>query len=186
VTVVPTAPKAETQAKVQAAPAKQPSTPAPAAKPLPPVGTAAYAVVKLAASSPGRHVCYRAHVAGIGWQAPVCDGATAGTTGQNLRIEALNIATAGTDGTSAAGYVQNIAWQSWTSAATQSNMTIGTTGQSLRLEAFSLRVGTGAVCVQAHVQNIAWQSKVCASAGNSVTAGTTGQSLRMEAVRITV
>ena len=34
---------------------------------------------------------YRAHVANIGWQGWVRDGATAGTTGQGRKIEALEI-----------------------------------------------------------------------------------------------
>ncbi|CAL9526436.1 hypothetical protein SUDANB140_03962 [Streptomyces sp. enrichment culture] len=37
--------------------------------------TAAGAVERLGS---GRHVCYRVHLKGSGWTAPVCDGATAG------------------------------------------------------------------------------------------------------------
>jgi N-acetylmuramoyl-L-alanine amidase len=37
------------------------------------------------------HVKYRAHVRNIGWQAWVTDGVQAGTTGQNLPIEALEV-----------------------------------------------------------------------------------------------
>ena len=34
---------------------------------------------------------YRAHVQGIGWQAWKSDGATAGTTGQARRVEAIQV-----------------------------------------------------------------------------------------------
>src|ERR1700712_2191652 len=36
-------------------------------------------------------VQYSAHVQNIGWQSPVADGATAGTVGQGLRMEALEV-----------------------------------------------------------------------------------------------
>jgi len=42
-----------------------------------------------AESTPG--VTYAAHVQRIGWQAEVEDGATAGTTGRALRVEALRL-----------------------------------------------------------------------------------------------
>jgi hypothetical protein len=152
-----------------------------------PVGTAAYAVQKLAASSSGRHICYRAYVTDIGWQSPVCDGALAGTTGQSRAIEALNIAVSGTGGTGANGYMQDTGWESaWKGAANGANLTIGSPGKSLRMEAFAMNVGVGTVCVNAHVQNLGWQGKKCDVPGNWVTGGTTGQSLRLEAVEITV
>ncbi|MDP4147168.1 MAG: hypothetical protein Q8936_22280 [Bacillota bacterium] len=34
---------------------------------------------------------YQVQVEDIGWQTPVQDGAVAGTTGQNLRVEAIRI-----------------------------------------------------------------------------------------------
>lgn len=53
-----------------------------------PVVTAATAVTRLAADDPGvRHICYRAYETGEGWQKPVCDGALAGTVGQNRPIK---------------------------------------------------------------------------------------------------
>jgi uncharacterized protein YjdB len=36
-------------------------------------------------------VCYQAHVQQIGWQTIVCQGDTAGTEGQGLRLEAISI-----------------------------------------------------------------------------------------------
>ncbi len=37
------------------------------------------------------HVCYQAHVGGVGWAFPVCDGMVAGTTGQGRRLEAIRV-----------------------------------------------------------------------------------------------
>jgi uncharacterized protein YjdB len=39
----------------------------------------------------GARLCYRAHVQNIGWMTEVCDAAQAGTTGQSLRLEALQM-----------------------------------------------------------------------------------------------
>ena len=60
---------------------------------------AAFAVAALtvplaAAAAPAQSatgLVYSAHVQNIGWQASVSDGATAGTTGKSLRMEALRI-----------------------------------------------------------------------------------------------
>lgn len=127
---------------------------------------------------------YRAHVAKIGWQSSVSDGATAGTTGRSLSLEALRLSVAG-DRLSGdilwRGHVQNIGWQPWTTSASP----IGTTGLGLRLEAFELRL-TGdlasrySIRYRAHVQDIGWQPYRT----DGATAGTVGQGLRMEAVTI--
>ena len=39
----------------------------------------------------GVHICYTAQVQNIGWQGWVCDGAIAGTVGQGLQIEAIEV-----------------------------------------------------------------------------------------------
>ena len=46
-------------------------------------------------SSEPPSVSYRAHVAGIGWQGAVSDGAVAGTTGRSLAVEALQFRLSG-------------------------------------------------------------------------------------------
>ncbi|MGK3648693.1 hypothetical protein [Pseudarthrobacter enclensis] len=127
---------------------------------------------------------YQAHVATLGWQPSVADGATAGTTGRALPLESLRLAVAG-DRLAGdilwRGHVQNLGWQQWTTAASA----IGTTGLGLRLEAFQLRL-TGDLASQysiryrAHVQNTGWQPY----AVDGATAGTVGRGLRMEAVTI--
>ena len=130
---------------------------------------------------------YRAHVQNIGWQGFVTNGQVAGTTGQSLRMEAIQIlvdnAPAGV-GVRYRAHVQNIGWQGWVA----NGETAGTTGQSLRMEAIQIEL-TGVnpgdnlnVAYQAHVQNIGWQPLV----GNGEEAGTTGLSLRMEAITISI
>lgn len=130
-----------------------------------------------AAASPAA-VHYRAHVQNIGWQPMVTDGATAGTTGKGLRLEALTI-----DGAPLAyrAHVQNVGWQPWV----REDEMAGTVGRSLRLEALQITLAAGAdpalsIQYRAHVQGIGWQPWVA----DGATAGTTGRSLRVEAVQI--
>jgi len=128
---------------------------------------------------------YSAHVQNLGWTATAKNGATAGTSGQSLRVEGLRLSVS--DGVHSGGItwraqVQNLGWQPWTSAGE-----IGTSGQSLRLEAFEIKL-TGdlanyySIRYRAHVQNVGWQDWVV----DGATAGTTGQSLRVEAVQISL
>ena len=127
---------------------------------------------------------YRAHVQNIGWQGWVADGATAGTTGRGLRMEALNIRLSGTGVKGSIEYrthVQDIGWQGWVADGAQS----GTTGQSLRTEAVSIRLTGDAaasydVYYRAHVQDIGWMGW----ATDGQDAGTTGYGLRMEALEV--
>jgi len=130
-------------------------------------------------------VRYRAHVENIGWMDWVEDDAVAGTEGQSLRMEAVQIETRGAPGGVHICYeahVQNIGWMN----EVCDGGTGGTEGQSLRMEALKVRLrnapaGTK-VCYRAHVENIGWMDEVC----DGEVAGTEGQSLRMEAVRIRI
>ena len=81
-------------------------------------------------------VTYSAHVQKVGWRAPVEDGATAGTTGKALRLEALRLAPSGGATLTWRGHVQSVGWQSWRDTPSQ----VGTTGRALRLEAFQIEV----------------------------------------------
>ena len=136
-----------------------------------------------AESTPG--VTYSAHVQRIGWQAPVDDGATAGTTGRALRVEALRLAPSGGATLTWRGHVQKVGWQGWRDTPAM----IGTTGKGLRLEAFQITVKDkgqlyGAVSVEyrAHVQGVGWQPW----RRDGQTAGTTGKGLRVEAVQVRI
>ena len=141
-------------------------------------------------------IWYRVHAQNIGWMGWAKNGETAGTTGQSLRLEAIQIrilpntesAPANDGSTSVPAYdasvsiqahVQNIGWMGWASG------TAGTTGRSLRMEA--VRIGlnggsfSGGIEYRTHIQNIGWES---GWAANGSTSGTEGKSLRLEAVQL--
>jgi hypothetical protein len=152
--------------------------------------TAGVAVTKLNASSPGRHICYRAYVDGIGWQHPVCDGATAGTQNQSRAIQALDIAVSGTSA-AANGYMENTGWQpAWQSGPAKADLNIGSPNSQLRMEQFTVSLGVGVVCGNGWIQNdTQWQGQTCDTPGGPrswITVGTQGKSLRLEAVQLTV
>ena len=123
-----------------------------------------------------------AHVQNVGWKAAVSNGATAGTTGQSLRVEALRIRLSGVSGgVTYSAHVQNVGWQS----SVSNGAVAGTTGRALRVEAVKINLtGEAAktydVMYRAHVQNIGWT----AWSKNGDIAGTTGQSLRVEAIQV--
>ena len=126
-------------------------------------------------------VQYQAHVQNIGWQKAVTDGATAGTSGQSLRVEALKVSLKNADyagGVQIRAHVQDIGWQAWSTTG-------GTSGQSKRVEALQIRL-TGEmakhydVYYRVHAQNIGWMGW----AKNGEQAGTAGYSYRLEAVQV--
>ena len=110
------------------------------------------------------------HVQNIGWGDPNPD--FVGTTGQSLRLEALQLVDPVAD---IQGHVQNLGWGGWTQVGV-----VGTTGRSLRLEAIQVQGRNAKVWCQAHVQNIGWMEPV----SDGQVCGTTGLSLRLEAVRL--
>lgn len=142
----------------------------------------------------GPYVCFRGHVQNIGWQQWNCDddadgAAEAGTTGQDLRLEAVQIIAHQTNGlTCAQAHVQNIGWQGEQEQCVQdgSVLEIGTVGQSLRVEAILFGSTVLRTCAEGHVQYIGWQGQNCQEAGYGSIVGTEGQSLRLEAIRATV
>ena len=111
-----------------------------------------------------------AHIQNLGWGDPNPD--FVGTTGQSLRLEALQMVDPVAD---IQGHVQNLGWGGWTQVGV-----VGTTGQSLRLEAIQVRGRFAPVWCQAHVQNLGWLPPV----RDGEVCGTTGKSLRLEAVRL--
>ncbi len=132
-----------------------------------------------------QYTSYSAHVASIGWMAEVQDGATAGTTGQARRLEAIKLNhSAATGAFTWRGHVQGIGWQSWRDTPSM----IGTTGQAKRLEAFELKIKDPAAAAnysvqyRSHVQSIGWQGWVA----DGALSGTVGRALRIEAVQIKV
>lgn len=127
---------------------------------------------------------YRTHVSSIGWQSVVNSPNTAGTTGQQLNMEAFQIAysESGVSGDIVySAHVQDVGWQS----NVKNGAIAGTTGQSLRLEALKISL-TGElknkyhVVYRAHVQDIGWQDWQ----QDGAIAGTTGQDKRVEAIQV--
>lgn len=124
-------------------------------------------------------------------------GETAGTTGQNKRIEAIKIWLTGEIEEEYDVYyrvhVQNFGWLDWA----KNGEIAGTVNYGYRMEAIKIAlvrkdgegltpVGTSSktfdtqAVYSAHVQNIGWQNEVY----NGETIGTVGQGLRMEALKL--
>ncbi len=153
--------------------------------------TAATAVKEVAARSEGRHVCYRAYVADQGWQDPVCDGAEAGTVGQNLPIKALNIAVSETNGVEGNGAHVVEGWltgEEWSRAENEVDMVIGSTKEAVSpLYGFTLGTKAGSVCVETYVQEFEWLENKCSPADKWDTYGSPFDNRKqLEAVRIRV
>ena len=128
-------------------------------------------------------VSYRAHVAGIGWQGSVSDGAVAGTTGQGRALEALSGSVSwyghGSSSLEVRAHVSNVGWQGWTSG------TAGTTGRSLAVEALQFRLSGEAassydVWYRVHCSDYGWLGW----AKDGASAGTVGLSKAVQAVQV--
>ncbi|MGW0680621.1 hydrolase, partial [Streptomyces sp. NPDC002767] len=151
--------------------------------------TAATAVTRLAADDPGvRHICYRAYETGEGWQKPVCDGAMAGTVGQNRPIKSLNLAVSGTKGMNGNEFVHEKEWLNpWTGVADGVDLYLGSTkAEDPYMLAFGVNVTEGGICQNAHVHNQAWLGLQCNTPPKYILGGTFNQSLWLEAVKFTV
>jgi len=126
-------------------------------------------------------VCYRAFVENNRWQAVVCNGTVAGTTGQSLRMEALQLWTARSNVSLCyQAHVENIGWQTEVCDSDAA----GTMDQSLRIEALKMRVANAptltSIVYQAYVQDLGWLAPV----RDGAVAGTTGQGRRLEAIKV--
>ncbi|NJP43376.1 hypothetical protein [Actinacidiphila epipremni] len=147
-----------------------------------PVHNTATSAASSAAALSGGSICYQAHVQKYGWQSIVCDGDVAGTTGQSLRLEALEIGVSGTGTVCAQAHVQKLGWQDVECTSGGSDIVIGTTGQSLAIQAVYLWRADG-ISANAHLHGTGWQGW---KTGSDITVGTTGESRPMEAIEITV
>lgn len=129
------------------------------------------------------HVVYQAHSANRGWSPSVLDGQVAGTTGQSLSLQALNVSLSGVDDDSqieARAHVANIGWQEWRSAGY-----VGTVGQGLAIQALELRLNGSLanqydIYYRVHSAGYGWLGW----AKNGDSAGTTGLNIQIEAVQI--
>ncbi|MBO1300381.1 MULTISPECIES: N-acetylmuramoyl-L-alanine amidase [unclassified Enterococcus] len=127
---------------------------------------------------------YQAHLRNVGWQAVKRNGATAGTTGQSSRVEAMRINVSNTPIPGAIEYsthVQNIGWQGYV----RNNDLAGTTGRALHVEAVRIRL-TGQlnqfydVYYRVHSANFGWLDW----AKNNQYAGTANLNFPMEAIQV--
>ncbi|OUZ16087.1 hypothetical protein A5868_001005 [Enterococcus sp. 12F9_DIV0723] len=128
---------------------------------------------------------YRSHVESAGWQNYVKDGHKTGTSGQNKRLEAIQIRIEKSGLSGSVQYRTQIQDIGWESTFKSSNGVSGTTGKKKRLEAIQIRL-TGDIAkyfdvyYRAHAQSIGWLSW----AKNGESAGTEGMACRMEALEI--
>ena len=127
---------------------------------------------------------YQAHVSNIGWQSSVRDGATAGTTGRALQVEAFKVQLQNqpySGSIQVKSHVKNIGWQNWVNSGVVS----GTTGRNLWIEALQIRL-TGEMAnkydiyYRTHCANVGWTGW----AKNGESCGTAGFAYRMEAAQI--
>ena len=134
-------------------------------------------------SSEPPSVSYRAHVAGVGWQGAVSDGAVAGTTGQGRALEAVSGSVSwyghGSSSLEVRAHVSNVGWQGWASGAA------GTTGRSLAVEALQFRLSGEAassydVWYRVHCADYGWLGW----AKDGASAGTVGLSKAVQAVQV--
>ena len=146
---------------------------------------------------PDVNVYYRTHIQNKGWEGVDgnvgtwrTNGAMSGTSGQSLRLEAINVAVAPVAasqdlnlGIQYTTHCQNYGWLPWSSNGDMN----GTEGESKRLEAIMLRL-TGEhakyydVYYRVHAQSYGWLGW----AKNGSPAGTAGYSKRLEGIQIVV
>ena len=139
-------------------------------------------------------IYYRVHSAGYGWLGWAKNGDSAGTTGLNIQIEAVQIklvAKGGEPGVSSApAFITapaltlqaHVATLGWINPVGNGGV-VGTTGRSLAVEALKLNVSSsvsGGIEYSAHVQDVGWQGWT----SNGDVAGTVGRAKRIEALKI--
>ncbi|GAB1327246.1 hydrolase [Streptomyces sennicomposti] len=166
-----------------------------------PERTAATAVQRLAAQEPDKkHICYRIYTAGKGWSDVACDGETAGTAGSGKPTTAVNIAVAGTNGTSGAAFVHNPTstdgtgtWPDpWSAAADGVDNYVGSTEKDApHMLGFPINVdgGKSTVCQTSYIHDGSWLGMACDKPGDALDltyVGTHDNNLWIEAIRLTV
>ncbi|QCN86641.1 hypothetical protein DDJ31_18025 [Streptomyces griseoviridis] len=184
--------KEEETEETKSAEAPVAAVPKPVKPPKPHKETAAEAVSKLAARSPGRHICYRVYFDKDGWQKPVCDGATAGRVNTKQKIKSINTATAGTKGTASNAWVRHDKWKTpWSGGVDGVDVYIGKTKKDYPyILGFVINVADGAVCQNAAVGG-RWGGLACdqptgQAPGNFIWGGTQDDARWLQAVRFTV
>lgn len=129
-------------------------------------------------------VKYRTHVQDIGWQRYVKDGEQSGTTGKNLKVEAMNISLENNNSNINIKYTTYIQGSGWQKTVANGEQT-GTTGKNLRMEAIKIWLeGTDefSVAYRTHIQDIGWQDWVY----DGEISGNLGDSKKIEAIEIKI
>lgn len=122
---------------------------------------------------------YRTHISDRGWQEWVSGGQVSGTTGEERRIEAIQLDFPFR--VRAKAHIQNKGWIDF--GEITKDTIIGTVGESLRLEALIIEpIGnTYPLTGQVHIQNRGWENWY--KLDGIISLGTTGLGLRMEAIQ---
>lgn len=131
-------------------------------------------------------VRYTTQIQNQGWLPTVIDGTVSGTTGKNLRMEAIrlsvgNLPAGMSGGIVYSAHVHNIGWQ----AEVSNSATAGTVQRSLQMEAIKIRL-TGDLAAaydvfyRVHSQNIGWT----AWTKDGGVAGSVGMNWRIEAIEV--
>lgn len=139
-------------------------------------------------STPNTSISYKAHVTNIGWQSEVTNGTTAGTTGQNLAMQAIQINYPNDAGLNLK-YQVHVSNKGWMDAVNNGEIA-GTVGQNLPIEAICIAIkdSTGqdskdySVYYRTHVQNKGWTTWT----KNGQISSATGQELQIEAIQVCV
>lgn len=153
--------------------------------------------MRLEGAPAGSSISYQVAVRTQGWLAPVADGATSGTTGQDLPVEAARILLAGPIKTTHDVWyrmrVTGLGWMGWV----KGNAKAGTIASNLQVDGMDVRLlpkGAAApgtttlgfaqptIRYRSHVQNVGWQRAVA----DGAVSGTTGRGLRIEALSASV
>lgn len=131
-------------------------------------------------------VSYRAHVQNIGWQNTVKNGATAGTVGKNLNVEAVRLEILNGDANSTISYrTRGVggAWRGWVS----SNAVSGTVGRNLATEAIEIKLSdelskTYDVYYRVHSEYFGWLGWT----KNGASAGTEKYGYAIQAIQVKI
>lgn len=119
-------------------------------------------------------VSYRGHVQYEGWQGWKHDGELAGTTGKELRLEAIQIDYPNVE---AKAHIQDYGWINY--GKITKDTVIGKIGEAKRLECLCLK---GNFKYRVHLPYIGWTCWT--NADGICTLGSVGQDLRIEAIEI--
>ncbi|WP_294348857.1 CHAP domain-containing protein [uncultured Clostridium sp.] len=139
-------------------------------------------------STENTNITYKAHVENIGWQNAVSNGETAGTIGQNLTMQAIQIDYPNNEGLKLE-YQVHVQDKGWLDVA-KSGEIAGTVGENRPMEAISIALKDASgkdstnysVYYRTHVSEKGWTTW----SKNGSISGTVGENLAMQAIQVCV